>query len=84
MAIPDLLLGSQVSNYFGDNAENVAIAIERVISYLGGTTISFLLARYRKKHLPLPRIKFIDDTLDKIFGENTRDDKIADCDNDDD
>jgi len=70
--IPDLFLSSSLLNYFGENAEDIARQIERVISYIGGVVIAFLLARCRKKHLPLQKIEFIDNTLDKIFGKAER------------
>ena len=70
ITVPDLFLNSPLANHFDENAEGIARNIESGLSYIGGALIALFIGLWKKKNLPLRRLRIIDKVLDKIFGKD--------------
>jgi len=81
-AIYELLPHSPMVHFLGESPEESSRRIGSNVGIVGGIITTFLLARWRRKNLPLPKIKFIDNALDKIFGKKEDKDANKECNDD--
>jgi len=68
----ELLPQSPIAHLLGENPEETARNIGNIAAYIGGVIATFIFSRWHKKNLPLQRIEFIDNILDRIFSEDER------------